>query len=423
MNFVFEFFLAWRYLKPKRNAVSVISCISITGVALGVAVLIVVLAVMTGFTDIMKDKLLDTGSHMQIFSGRYTYIKNPEEVVKAVEAAGGHAAPIVNQAVLIQKEDRFVPKFLIGLDLDKAQNRIDIKDTIKYGNCSLNKSEVMISTEIARELNVFVGDKILLHSPSRLAKLVKTKTDGKGVELSKDAEVYLPEEYTVSGLFSFGKYDFDRNMIFIGLEDADELYGFPWGAATAVYAWVDDPFNMDKEIKLIKDKLPAYQIRTWQQINSRLLGVLAVEKNMMFYLLIFIVLVAAFSIMNTLITVTVQKTKEIGLLKALGAGPGTIMRVFLLQGFYVGIAGTFSGLILGSLVVHYRMPIMIFFSKLTGRELFPKEFYFFNELPAHMVGFDLTVICVSSIVLCTFGALIPAWRAARLDPASSLRYE
>jgi lipoprotein-releasing system permease protein len=169
--------------------------------------------------------------------------------------------------------------------------------------------------------------------------------------------------------------------------------------------------------------MPAMMIRSWKQINSKLLGVLAVEKNMMFFLLIFIVLVAAFSITNTLITVVVQKTREIGLLKAVGATSGRVMRVFVLQGFFVGLMGTVFGSAMGILVIIYRNGIMRFASKYTGMELFPKEFYYFNELPAHIVPGDIITIAIISVFLCTLGGVIPAWRASRLDPAKALRYE
>ena len=150
---------------------------------------------------------------------------------------------------------------------------------------------------------------------------------------------------------------------------------------------------------------------------------LAVEKNMQFFLLVFIVLVAAFSITNTLITQVIQKTREIGLLKAMGASSGTVMRIFILQGFYVGVIGTVSGIILGSLVVIYRMSILRALRFVTGQEIFPQEIYLFDELPARIIMTDLLWIGVISVLLCTFGGVIPALRAAKLDPSKALRYE
>ena len=144
---------------------------------------------------------------------------------------------------------------------------------------------------------------------------------------------------------------------------------------------------------------------------------------MMFFLLIFIVLVAAFSIANTLITSVYQKTREIGLFKALGATDGAITGIFLLQGTLIGVIGSVAGVALGTLVITFRNDILHLASRWTGAELFPKEFYYFNELPAHIIPQDVAFIVIASIVLCTLGALLPAWRAARLDPATALRYE
>ncbi|OGV34248.1 MAG: hypothetical protein A2020_04490 [Lentisphaerae bacterium GWF2_45_14] len=426
MNIRSELFLAWRYLRPKRNAISVITCISIVGVSLGVAVLIIVLSVMTGFTDLMKEKILETTAHLQIHSyvnyqNPSGAIKNPSAAIKKMKECGIEGAPVVYSQVLAQSKDSFFPKAIIGIDPANT-GRINLKDTMKYGEYSLEKGEVLISQVTAKQLDVSVGDKILLHSPNKLSKMVNVKKGG-GIDVKKASEVYLPDEFTVKGIYSFDKYDFDKMIIFMNLDDADDIVGLPWGACTMIYGWVKDPFNMSNEIKELAGKLPDMYVRSWADINQKLLGVLSVEKNMMFFLLIFIVIVAAFSIANTLITVVIQKTREVGLLKALGATSGGVMRIFVLQGFLVGVIGTFSGTIMGFLVIHFRNDLMRFVSRNTGMELFPKEFYFFNELPAHIVAGDVAWIAVVSIILCTFGALIPAWRAAILDPARSLRYE
>ncbi|OGV47036.1 MAG: hypothetical protein A2017_18355 [Lentisphaerae bacterium GWF2_44_16] len=421
MNIRTELFLAWRYLRPKRNAVSVITCISIAGVTLGVAVLIVVLAVMTGFTDMMKEKLLETTAHIQIYD-YMGFIKDPASVISVVEKNGASAMPVVYKPVLIQKDERFVPKGVLGIDPLKVNKKFNIDENLKAGKFSLEKNEAIVSDIIAQELNLIVGDKILLHAPNKLAKMVKVKEKGK-IEIDEKADMYLPGEFKVSGIYSFGKYDFDKNIIFTNIDDANELFGMPWGSASTVYVWTKDPFDMNDTLKALHDALPGKAIMSWQQINRKLLGVLAVEKNMMFFLLIFIVLVAAFSITNTLITVVVQKTREIGLLKALGSSSGSVMRVFILQGFFVGLLGTVFGNALGISVIYWRNNIMHSISRTTGMELFPKEFYFFNELPAHIVTHDLLFIGIISVILCTTGGIIPAWRAARLDPASALRYE
>ncbi|MBQ7403993.1 MAG: ABC transporter permease [Lentisphaeria bacterium] len=416
-----DFFLAWKYFKPKRNAVSVITLISIVGVALGVAVLMVVLAVMTGFSDKMKEKLIDTTSHAQAANAYGRYIPNPKPGIEAVEKLGGQALPVIISPILLQRGNNFIPKQMIALDpAAKEVKNFDIENAIQYGSYSLESGEMIISYLMAREMHVTVGDTILVHSPVKLAGLIKKDASGK---FGAVQGAYLPREFRISGIYSFDKYDFDKNILFMNCDDAAELYEMNYGAATNLLIWTEDPYNMTPFVTELRKKLPTYNVASWQEMNARLLGVLAVEKNMQLFLLVFIVLVAAFSITNTLITTVIQKTREIGLLKAIGATSGTILRIFLLQGFFVGSIGTFFGLILGYLFIHFRMSILEVLRVVTGQEIFPREFYVFSELPAHIVPMDLVTIALISIVLCTLGGLIPALRAARLDPAGALRSE
>lgn len=416
-----DFFLAWKYFKPKRNAVSVITLISIVGVALGVAVLVVVLAVMTGFSDKMKEKLIDTTSHAQITPAYGSCISNPEHVVDAVNRLEGSAMPTIMGPILLQSGNNFIPKQMIAINpADKAISHFNVKEAIRYGTFSLDMNEIIISEITAKELNLKLGDKILVHSPVKLSKMVKTKENGQ-YEAVQGA--YLPEEFTITAIFSFDKYDFDKNVLFIGLDDAAGLYELPYGSATNMLVWTKDPYNMTDFTAKLSAQLPTMNVASWQQMNQRLLDVLAVEKNMQLFLLVFIVLVAAFSITNTLITTVIQKTREIGLLKAVGASSGTVMRIFLFQGLFVGTIGTGIGLFLGWLFIKYRMKVLEFLRIVTGQEIFPKEVYTFSELPAHIVPSDLITISVISVALCTLGGLVPALRAASLDPAGALRSE
>ena len=419
-----ELFLALRYLRPRRSAVSIITLISMIGVMLGVAVLIVVLSVMTGFTDIMKEKLIQTQAHLHVTHGRYIIYDVPP-IEEAVRKAGGvNAAPVIVMPALLQNGTRFDPKLVMGVDSAKIRSAMKIDSVLREGGSfDLAPGEAVLGSRLALQQGLRVGDKIVLHSSARLAEMIQVRPGGGVSGADGGQKIVLPTELTVTGIVNFGKYDFDRDIIFMNIDDAAELFGFPWGSATAVYGWVPDPFDMNQITTNLAEALPGSQVETWQTLNAQLLGVLAVEKNMMFFLLIFIVLVAAFSIANTLITSVYQKTREIGLIKALGGGRWQVMNIFMLQGLMVGVAGSLAGTIFGCLVIYGRHGIMHVVSKITGRPLFPPEMYFFNELPAHIVPGDVLIVVLSAIALCTAGGIVPALRAAKLDPARALRYE
>ena len=424
-----ELYLAGKYLRPRRNMVSIIALTSILGVLLGVTVLIVVMAVMTGFTDVMKAKLIETQAHFQVHSPR-GWLPDPERAVNAIKARGGSGAPVIQGAVLVQygrnKRNLDTQAVIFAASETALKEHLDTNSYIKAGEFKLGRkgktSYAVISTDMAERWQLGVGDTFLVHSARKLTDLVKFNANGK-VELNQESSIYLPTEFTVSGIYSAGKSDFDRIVFFTDPDDASELFNLPWGAATGVFGWGKDPFDQEELLNALRGDLPDCMVVSWEEANRKFLDVLNVEKMMMFFLLIFIVLVAAFSITNTLLTSVYQKTREIGLLKALGCSDGAVMRIFVFQGLLVGVIGSLAGTLTGILVIHFRNDILRFVSQISGRDLFPKNFYFFNELPAHIVPQDLLIIVGASIILCTFGALLPAWRAARLDPAEALRYE
>ena len=429
----YELFLAGRYLKPRRNAVSLITLTSILGVTLGVTVLIVVMAVMTGFTSEMKKKLIETQAHFQI--------RHPRRAISGVESnlicnellrAGASGTPVIQSPVLVQFGKRSqrldTQTVMFAASADALKEHLDLKKYLKAGSLKLGSSfaddahYAIISTYMAERWQLGIGDKFLVHSSKHLTDLVKFNAAG-GIELNNDSSAYLPAEFTVAGIYALGKSDFDQIVFFADPDDAAELFDLPWGSATTIYGWGKDPFNQQNLLEKLAAAMPQYYITGWEEANRNFLEVLAVEKLMMFFLLIFIVLVAAFSITNTLITSIYQKTREIGLLKAIGCTDLSVMRIFILQGFLVGVIGSLSGTILGYLVIHFRQNIINAASKISGQNIFPKEFYFFDKLPAEIVTSDVAFIVICSILLCTIGALLPALRAARLQPSEALRYE
>ena len=429
----FELFLAGRYLKPRRSAVSLITLTSILGVTLGVTVLMVVMAVMSGFTGEMKKKLIETQSHFQVrrinsamsnFDTRYVC----EQLAKH-QASG---TPVIQSPVLVQYGQRTqrldTQTMLFAAPAEELKKHLNLEKYLKAGELKLGSSfeddahYAVISTYMAERWGLNVGDTFLVHSAKHLTDLVKFNAAG-GIELNENSSAYMPTEFKVAGIYALGKSDFDQMVFFTDPDDAAELFDLPWGSATSVYGWGQDPFNQQKLLTTLENELPGYSVVGWEEANKNFLEVLAVEKLMMFFLLIFIVLVAAFSITNTLITSIYQKTREIGLLKALGCTDRAVMRIFVLQGFLVGVIGSISGSILGYLVIYFRQNIINLASAISGQELFPKKFYFFDQLPAQIIPSDVVIIVVSSIVLCTIGALLPALRAARLQPSEALRYE
>ena len=429
----FELFLAGKYLKPRRNAVSLITLTSILGVTLGVTVLMVVMAVMSGFTGEMKQKLIETQSHFQI--RRINSAMNNSDtrfVRQLLEKHQATGTPVIQSPVLVQfgknTQRLDTQTMLFAASAAELQKHLNLDKYIKAGTLKLGSSfeddahYAVISTYMAERWNLGVGDTFLVHSSKHLTDLVKFNAAG-GIELNEKSSAYLPSEFKVAGIYSLGKSDFDQLVFFTGPDDAAELFDLPWGCATSIYGWGKDPFDQEKLLNDLSEALPGFAVVGWEEANRSFLEVLAVEKLMMFFLLIFIVLVAAFSITNTLITSIYQKTREIGLLKAIGCTDHSVMRIFILQGLLVGVIGSISGTILGYLVIYFRQNILNIASAISGQELFPKKFYFFDQLPAQIIPSDVAIIVICSILLCTIGALLPALRAARLQPSEALRYE
>lgn len=408
MNYPFSLFLALKYLKPKRTFVSVITIISVIGVMLGVAVLIIVLSVMSGFDHMWRDKILSFNAHITLTG--YGSIDAPDELIERIESVDGvnGAAPYVEGLVFLQHQDRIYTPLLRGVDPTYEVRVSRVPEHIVAGAFDIVYEEIVLGRDLAAQMGVRVGDSILVYSPQSF--------------VSPD-EIRLPEELVVSGIYELGMWDFDMGYTLTSIGMARELYGMEQGVH-GVQIMTVDPYRAHLVAERLKGALgPNYEVRTWMELNRQLFAALRVEKNMMFFLLIFITIVAAFGITNTLITLTVQKTREIGLLKSLGFSSGTIMRVFYWQGWIQGVLGTALGIVMGLTILAYRNDLMYWLSEQFGWELFPKELYHLSEIPASTSPVDLVLIAVSVMVICTLAGLVPAYRAASLDPARALRNE
>ena len=423
----FSLFLALRYLKPKRTFLSIITLISILGVTLGVMVLILVISVMTGFERELTRKVVGFDAHLVVSNSGV--MEDWPDVMKTVSANKEvtAVAPFVQGPVLVEFQDRRMAPKIRGIDPELEGKVTNIRDFIIVGALDLDGDKVILGSELARTLSANVGDKINIFSPANineiLQELDRVEKEGDKTSATALKQMILPMELTVAGIFESGRYLYDSEFLLVPLHIGQEIYNLG-GGAHGLAVKTRDPFLADQVKNELNNSLtPPNLALTWIDLNKQLFEAIRMERNVMFFLLLFIILVAAFGIMNTLITVTVQKTREIGIMKALGARTLQIIGVFMAQGVVVGVFGTLTGLIAGIVLVQYRNQVSEWLATSLGVEVFPRSVYQFSEIPAEVVPNDVMIICVSAFVICSFAALIPAWFAARLDPVKALRYE
>ena len=424
----FSLFLALRYLKPKRTFLSIITLISILGVTLGIMVLILVISVMTGFEQELRRKVIGFDPHVVVTTGGV--LEDWEKTVAAVSANPDvtATAPFVLGPVIAQFQNRRLAPKIRGVDPELEREVVDIEPFIVAGEYDLDGSKTLVGSELARELGVGVGDMITIFSPGNFNEILNEldrleKSGGSAEDLASLKQLILPTELEVSGIFESGRYLYDSEFLIVPLYIGQELYNLGSGAH-GLAVRTRDAYLADKVRDALNASLepPAWAM-SWIDMNKQLFDAIRMERQVMFFILMFIILVAAFGIMNTLITVTVQKTREIGVMKALGARTHQIVGVFLAQGMVVGVFGTAIGLGLGIAATQYRNEVSRFLSRTLGVEVFPASVYQFAEIPAEIVATDVAMICVSAFVICSVAALIPAWVAARLDPVAALRHE
>ena len=421
----FELLLALRYLRPKRTFVSIITLISVLGVALGVAVLIIVISVMSGFDHDLREKILGFNAHLKIY-GRGQLIENYPDMMRLVSSNKNvrGVAPFVLGQVLVEtmpantnaEQSLTAAPWIRGVDVNTESSVSVLPQSIKYGSLDLGGRGLVIGSDFANNMSLSVGDRVSIYSPADLKKM-------KALRGKANEEAILPDDYTVTGVFSTGYFDFDANVIVASLENAQELYNLGDGVH-GLLVMLRDPYQAPQIQGELQQALgDHYRVTTWMQDNSAILSALIVEKNVMFYLLFFIVLVAALCILSAQITFVVQKTREIGMLKALGATNLQISGIFLGQSAIIGVLGVLAGYGLGVLAVVYRNEFLEFMRWATGWELFPRSIYEFSELPAILAPSDIAIICGCSFVICILGGVLPAIRAGRLKPVEALRYE
>ena len=418
----FELALALRYLRPKRTFVSVITLISIIGVTLGVAVLIIVISVMTGFDRELRDKILGFNAHLRVTNFSRRPMTDWEQITQQISTnqhVRGAAPYVLGQALVETQpqygESAFFAQYIRGIDAEMEREITILPESIMAGEYNLRGYRVLVGRILAENLGLQVGDLLAVYSPSELKRLRDQGQDA--------SEAPLPDEFEIAGIFDVGYYEYNASFVMMSLLNAQQVYDLDEGVH-GLQVILDDPYKADLVRKqILRDIGGDLYISTWLEDNSTFLDALVVEKNVMFYLLFFIMIVAAFGITSAQITFVVQKTREIGMLKALGSSSWQIMSVFLAQSLMVGVIGVLSGLGLGMLAVSYRNEFLAVMNRLTGFELFPAKIYMFSELPALVVPQDIAVICGGSLFICLLAGLLPAINAARLHPVEALRHE
>ncbi|HEY1793125.1 MAG TPA: ABC transporter permease [Opitutaceae bacterium] len=403
--------LALRQLFPTGRRFPFFTVISTVGVTLGVGILIIVMGVMGGFAYEIRHKIVDTEGDVQIKAKGW--IDNYQAVLKKVEAVPGVAAatPYASDAVMLKMGDKSIFPMLRGIDLRTVTKVTPLERYMVYGSLQdLDDDSVILSEQLAESLGARPGDQVEIYSPLIVSKL------------SQD-EVYLPREVRIVGILEIGHQQLDTSTVYGTLRLAQDLYGLG-SAVHGINVRLAPGLNEDEGAARINKVLPD-DIRafSWEDSFSDFLWVLNLERNMIFFLLLFIVIVAAFSVMSSLLLSVARKTREIGLLGALGGRPLEVAACFCVQGFIIGVIGTGAGLVFGFASLHFRNDIVGWITRVTQRQEVMRRFYQFSELPSHTTGDMVALIVVMTVVISTLAGLLPAWKAARLKPVEALRSE
>ena len=405
----FSLFLALKYLKPKRSVTSVITCVSVIGVLLGVAVVIIVRAVMTGFGDLWQEKILDFKPHVTLKSrGPGPVIHGEDALAQRISEIPGvvAASPEIDTPVMLQYRGRITTPIILGVDSDRMGGVYKIGSP-RAGAYDLEGDSIVLGVDLAQSLGVWVGDNVTIYSPKTLA--------------SRD-EIFLPLKWRVTGLFSSGQRDYDAHFAICSLPNARDLMGLEEGVFT-MNIKTAEPANapvFEAVCEKIAEVAPGCHVVSWRQADREIFNALAVEKNMTALLLMLITVVALFCVMNTLLVLTVQKTSEVGLLKALGFSRFKIMGAFVVHGLVQVTVGTVLGLAAAYAVLRNLQNLVEQLAHF-GVEVFPKAVYGLDAIPYRLVAADVIWVVVIVYVFGLLASLVPAFLAASKNPVEALK--
>jgi len=411
----FEWMMAMRYLRARRREgfISVIAWFSLAGIALGVATLIIVMAVMNGFRQELLSRILGLNGHLSVFSAQGRTIGDFDKVAEKIRGVDGVAAvvPIVEGQVMISRRGFAQGALVRGIRSKDLVEKKIVSDNIVAGDLAgfAGDNAVVLGARLAEKMRAGVGDVVTLISPN--------------VNVTAFGSVPRMRAYRVVATFRIGMYEYDSGFVYMPMAAAQVYFQTP-GAVTNIEVAVDNPDRARAVgLTIVGTGDGRIQVRDWQAANASFFNAIRVERNVMFLILALIVLVAAFNIVSTLIMLVRDKGRDIAVLRAMGATRGGVMRIFLIAGTGVGAVGTLAGVVLGLVFCDNIESIRRGVESLTGNDLFAPEIYFLSQLPAEVNPMEVAAVALMSLSLSFLATVYPSWRAARIDPAEALRYE
>ena len=385
-----------------------------------------VISVMTGFDLQLRDRIIGFESHlivrklggpMQNYQQVAKFIRDQPKVTGASPFIEG---PIVIETQRGERYSQIAAPFLRGIDSETNNQVSDLEKSVVTGDFeSIDGNGLLIGSALANRLSLSIGDPVAVYSMS----LLREVRDVLKKDPAEQTTAPLADDYVIEGIFDIGYYEYNANGMVCSLFNAQDLFSLG-NEANGIHVMLDDPEAATEMRKTLLAQLgPDFVVSTWLDRNKDIFNALVVEKNMIRFLLFFIVLVAAFGITSSMITFVVQKTREIGMLKALGASSRQVVWVFMSQSVFVGLLGVSIGLALGLFAIEYRNEFLIFMNQTMEFSLFPASIYGFEELPAIVDPKDIWIICGGSLIFCVLAGVFPAFNAGRLQPVEALRHD